>query len=151
MTATPLHPVDMFHVAIIVADIHSAVVGMERIGVRAWTPVGQADSVCRVGDASEPISLLWTFSGGPGAHVELIQPRIAPTSMTPGIHHVGYWSSDLARDSELLVAASYVEEFSLGYSPDDAPHIQYFTSASGPRIELVSESLRQRLEDGWAQ
>jgi hypothetical protein len=95
--------------------------------------------------------LLWSFSASPGAHVELIQPRIAPPSMTPGIHHVGYWSSDLARDSQLLLAASYVLEFALGYSSDDAPHIRFFTSMDGPRIELVSESLRPGLENGWAQ
>ncbi|MCW2646811.1 MAG: hypothetical protein JWP07_2920 [Pseudonocardiales bacterium] len=151
MTAPPLHPVNMFHVGIVVTDIQCAIADMQRIGVLAWTPVGQADSVRRVGDTSEPISVLWAFSVGPGAHVEIIQPRIAPASMTPGIHHVGYWSSDLARDSELLLAASYVSEFALGYSSDDAPHIRFFTSVSGPRIELVSESLRPGLEDAWAQ
>jgi hypothetical protein len=140
----------MFHVGIVVADIRRAVNDMESVGIANWTPVAQADSIRRAKGGSEPFSLLWSFSAGPGAHLELIEALIAPVSMTTGIHHVGYWSTDLVRDADLLAAASYQPEFDLGHDADDDPHIRFFTALEGPRIELVSESLRPGLEIGWA-
>jgi hypothetical protein len=149
VTALPLHPINMFHVGIVVPDIGQAIQDMKGIGVLNWMEVGQADSIRRANGLCEPISLLWSFSAEPGAHIELIEPLIAPATTSLGVHHVGYWSTDIMRDTELLAAASYESEFDLGYSADDDAHIRFFISAAGPRIELVSDSLRAGLELAW--
>ena len=83
--------------------------------------------------------------------VEVIQ-SIPGTLWTPavgsGIHHLGYWSDDVATDAALLAARGYAAE-ATGVRPEGSPVWAYHRSASGPRIELVSRELAVGLEQYW--
>ena len=66
----------------------------------------------------------------------------APAS---GIHHLGYWSDDVAADAARLTARGYAAE-ATGVRPDGTAVWAYHRSASGPRIELVSRAIAAGLE-----
>jgi hypothetical protein len=66
-----------------------------------------------------------------------------------GIHHLGYWSDDVAADSAALAEEGYAVE-ATGVQPDGVPYWAYHRGASGPRIELVSRTIQAGLEQYWA-
>jgi hypothetical protein len=71
------------------------------------------------------------------------------------IHHLGYWSDDVAADSAVLAVLAVLAErgYALeatGVQPDGVPYWAYHRGASGPRIELVSRTVQAGLEQYWA-
>jgi len=78
--------------------------------------------------------------------MEVIQ-AVAGTLWMPaagsGIHHLGYWSDDVAADSAALEAQ--------GYALEAAGQVwAYHRSPAGPRIELVNRVVQPMLEQYWA-
>jgi hypothetical protein len=65
-----------------------------------------------------------------------------------GIHHLGYWSDDVAADSAALEEAGYAHEGS-GVGLDGSPAWSYHRSPTGPRIELVSRALEPFMATMW--
>ena len=60
-----------------------------------------------------------------------------------GIHHLGYWSDDVAADSAAL------EE--RGYALEAAGQVwAYHRNPAGPRIELVNRVVQPGMEAYWA-
>ncbi len=78
-----------------------------------------------------PLSTLWDASSG------------------QGIHHVGYWSDDVAADSAELARHGYVTE-ATRLGTDGIPFFSFQRSPWGFRIELVSRTARTGLEQCWA-
>ena len=66
-----------------------------------------------------------------------------------GLHHVGYWSDDVAADSAELVRLGYAVEVA-GKRPDGSTYWAYHRSPNGPRVELVCRSVQPGLEQYWA-
>jgi hypothetical protein len=77
---------------------------------------------------------------------------IPGTLWTPGpgsgIHHLGYWSDDVAADAALLGSRGYPAE-ATGVRPDGTAVWAYHRSPSGPRRELVSRGLEAGLGRYW--
>lgn len=65
-----------------------------------------------------------------------------------GVHHLGYWSDDVAADSAALVAQGYEMEIT-GPGPDGVPMWAYHRHPTGPRIELVTRRAPM-FETYWA-
>jgi hypothetical protein len=142
---------DQFHAGIVVDDVEAALADLtdlfgyrwcERISVT--TPV-----VLPAGDAAVDLSFAYSMST---PRLEVIQ-SVPGTLWTPvpgsGIHHLGYWSDDLAADSALLSQRGYEAEAS-GVRPDGVPYWAYHRRPGGPRIEIVSRELQPNLEQYWA-
>ena len=66
-----------------------------------------------------------------------------------GIHHLGYWSDDVAADSAELERRGFVPE-ATGRQPDGTPYWSFHRAPMGPRVELVSRTVQAGLEHYWS-
>jgi len=85
-------------------------------------------------------------------HLEVIQaqPGTLWTRVArSGLHHLGYWSDDLAADGAALERSGYTFE-AAGVDHDDNRAWSYHGSPTGPRIELVTRSLEPLLTRLWS-
>lgn len=104
----------------------------------------------RLPDGEAEIDLRFTYSRTT-PRLEVIR-TVPGTPWTPaagsGVHHLGYWSDDVAADSARLSARGYVNEVS-GIRPDGSLYWAYHRSPDGPRIELVSREVEPGLRAHW--
>ncbi|MET7349786.1 VOC family protein [Streptomyces mirabilis] len=85
-------------------------------------------------------------------------PRLEIVRRVPGtlwepaaggaVHHVGYWSDDVAADAAELERHGFVRE-ATRKGTDGAPFAFLRSPASGYRVELVSRVAQQSLERFW--
>jgi hypothetical protein len=142
---------DQFHVGIVVDDLDAALAELSELFDYEWCPQMAVATPVRLPAGDIVLDLCFAYSATM-PRVEVIRsvpgtPWVAAAGS--GIHHVGYWSDDLAGDAARLVARGYEEE-ATGVRPDGAPVWSYHRSARGPRIELVSRDLQPGLTQYWA-
>jgi hypothetical protein len=140
---------DQFHVGIVAEDLQATTDALAAALGYEWGP--------EVGSTTEV-----TLPGGPLV-VELrcvfsvSVPRLEIVRSIPGtlwesaagLHHIGYWSDDVAADVAELTSHGYVEEASrLG--PDGRPYFTFCRSSNGFRIELVTRAAQAQLRQCWA-
>ena len=65
-----------------------------------------------------------------------------------GVHHLGYWSDDVAADSAALTAAGF--ELELRGGAEDAPMFAYHRHPTSPRIEILARWIQPTFEQYWA-
>jgi hypothetical protein len=141
---------DHYHLGIVVEDYESTLTQLtELFGYRwceefdvtlpVWTPGGEQE-----------LNLRFTYSmDAPRLEViRCIPGTVWEPAAGSGIHHMGYWSDDVAGDSARLEQQGYAKEASAG--PDDTPTFVYHRHPAGPRIELVASSMRPLMEQYWA-
>jgi hypothetical protein len=76
--------------------------------------------------------------------VELIQQvPDSPWTAAPGnsVHHLGYFTDDLAESARLLEANGFIFEATADTSPPDLALFAYYVDAFGTRIEIVDRAL----------
>jgi Glyoxalase/Bleomycin resistance protein/Dioxygenase superfamily len=141
---------DQFHVGIVVEDLDAALDDLASLFGHDWCPPLVVSTPVLLPDGDITLDLCFTYSTTT-PRVEVIQ-SIPGTLWTPavgsGIHHLGYWSDDVAADARLLAARGYATE-ATGIRTDGTAVWAYHRSASGPRIELVSRELAAGLEQYW--
>jgi hypothetical protein len=142
---------DQYHVGIVVPDLATAKEELAGLFGYVWgTDVGGKTRVRFPSGISE-IELLLVYSVTT-PRVELVQ-RVPGTLWEPaigsGVHHIGYWSDDVAGDAAKLEAARFEHEAS-GVDPDGNPMWAYHRSSTGPRIELVSRALEPLMHGLWS-
>jgi hypothetical protein len=149
-----MRPADLFHTGVVVEDLEAALAeltalfGYEwcdeiRVEQPVWLPTGDTTvefhfrysrSTPRLEVIQQQPGTLWMPAGGPTGS---------------GIHHLGYWSDDVAADGAALERAGYEHEAS-GEDPDRRPVWAYYRSPTGPRIELVSRALEPLMATMWS-
>ena len=142
---------DQFHVGIVVDDPAATMSDLTALFGYEW-----ADELGGVVSVSGPdgdgtITLqAWYSTSEP--RLEIVQ-SVPGTVWTPaegsGVHHLGYWVDDVAAGSAELERRGYPVEV-VGRRPDGAAYWAYHRSPSGPRVELVSRSLRPTMESYFA-
>jgi catechol 2,3-dioxygenase-like lactoylglutathione lyase family enzyme len=141
---TPLH-----HVGIVVRDIAAARRELsEQLDV-AWGPVLHLDTVEYRDGAGHDRVLPTTMCYSVDApHLELILEvpgSIWQCNETSNLHHIGFWSGDLAAHGDDLVGSGCPLQF-CGRSGDDAPvSFAYHGSDLGVRIEIVDAAMREAM------
>lgn len=79
------------------------------------------------------------------------EPRLEIIESVPGthwlpadgsVHHIGYWSDDVAGDSARLADLGYVEEANAG-------RWSYYRHPSGLRLELIDRTLAGPMAALW--
>ncbi|GAA3384963.1 VOC family protein [Cryptosporangium minutisporangium] len=142
---------DQFHTGIVVDDLEGTLAQLTALFGYEWAPeIGGPTSVVLPTGPAEP-ELRFAYSRTV-PRLEVIRsvpghPIWQPS--TSGIHHLGYWSDDVAADSAALVARGYALEVT-GARPDGTPYWAYHRPAHGPRIELVSREVQSGLERLWS-
>lgn len=154
MEHEPLVPVDGFyHVGLIVTDFDTALDELGSTMGLEWASVQRRTFEAREpnGVVAADFRVTYSISGPP--HFEIVE-ACPGTIWLPqsggGVHHLGYWSHDLAADSERLTNAGYQWETTYNNPEVDGPFgFTYHTlPATGQRIELVDIG-RKSAFDGW--
>jgi Glyoxalase/Bleomycin resistance protein/Dioxygenase superfamily len=145
-----------FHAGLVVADLRqtmdelSGAFGLGWSSLResdtsVWTPTGRVDLTFR-GGFSQP---------GP-TRLELIEA--IPGTLWNGpnstnLHHVSFWSSDLAADSRSLVEQGFpLVATTWTDGGESTPSLfAYHRKNSGPYMELLDERERVHYEEWWQE
>ncbi|MDA8043868.1 MAG: VOC family protein [Actinomycetota bacterium] len=133
---------DQFHLGIVVDDIAESQARLTGLLGYEWGMT--IESPVPVELPSGPVELTLRLSYSvTEPRLELVQ-EVADTLWTParngGVHHLGFWSEDLAADGAELVGSGFEHEAS-GLGGPDGPMWSYFRHPAGTRIELVSRAL----------
>lgn len=65
------------------------------------------------------------------------------------VHHIGYWSDDVAADSAELERHGYMAE-AARIGPDGSPFFAFYRGTRGFRVELLTRMAQPSLEQYWA-
>jgi hypothetical protein len=142
---------DQFHVGIVVDDLDATLAQLSELFGYEWcgeialpTPV-----VLPSGDIVVDQRFRYSRNEPRLEVIQSIPGTLWEPAAGSGIHHVGYWSDDVARDSAELDRSGAPRE-AAGVRPEGTPFWAYHRGASGPRIELVSTELQGPLGQYWA-
>ncbi|MFN2538518.1 MAG: VOC family protein [Mycobacteriales bacterium] len=141
---------DQFHVGIVVEDLESSLEELTQLFGYEWCDVIGGPTSVTGPEGDVVVDLRFAYSRTP-PRMEVIR-TVPGTLWVPsdsGIHHLGYWSDDVAADSAELVRRGYATE-AVGSRPDGTPYWSFHRIDTGPRVELVSRSVQPGLEQYWA-
>jgi Glyoxalase/Bleomycin resistance protein/Dioxygenase superfamily len=142
---------DQFHVGIVVDDFEASLADLSALFGTTWCPEIALPTEVTLPTGNVVIDLGFVYSVAT-PRVEVIR-TIPGTLWVPvagsGIHHLGYWSDDVAADAARLEGRGYAAE-AAGNRPDGTPVWAYHRHPSGPRIEIVSRSIQPSFEQYWA-
>jgi hypothetical protein len=142
---------DQFHIGVVVADLDAALAELTQLFGYEWCDEIRVDQPVRVPSGDMTVEFQFRYSRTT-PRLEVIQQQPGTLWMPAagsGIHHLGYWSDDVAADGAALERAGYAQE-AAGRAPDGKPVWAYHRSATGPRIELVSRSLEPLMATMWS-
>jgi hypothetical protein len=139
-----------FHVGVVVRDLEAARAQLSELFGLEWGPVMAVDRYeVRTGDGEDlviPTRLCYSVQE---PRIELIaenRKTIWIANDESNLHHIGFWSADLAADSARLAAVGWPLEL-CGRNGADAPAtFAYHRNPLGARIELVDEGIREAME-----
>jgi len=142
---------DQFHIGIVVEDLESTLEQLTELFGYEWCDVMGGGPTSVTGPAGEVlVDLRFAYSRTcPRLEVIRAVPGTLWEPSDSGVHHVGYWSDDVAADSAELVRLGWATE-AVGKRPDGTPYWSFHRSPTGPRIELVSRAVQAGMEQYWA-
>jgi Glyoxalase/Bleomycin resistance protein/Dioxygenase superfamily len=142
---------DLFHTGIVVDDVDATLAQLTDLFGYEWcetiampTPVALP-----TGDVTLDFRITYSMTTPRLEIIESIRGTVWVPAAGSGIHHIGYWSDDVARDSAALRQRGLPRE-AAGTRPDGITHWAYHRGPTGPRIELMATELRPVLEQIWA-
>jgi Glyoxalase/Bleomycin resistance protein/Dioxygenase superfamily len=142
---------DQFHTGIVVDDLDSTLSSLSALFGYEWCAEigGPLPVKLPTGDAILDLRFAYSRSIPRLEIIRTVPGSLWEPAAGSGIHHLGYWSDDVAADSAALAGKGYAVE-ATGVQPDGVPYWAYHRGASGPRIELVSRTVQAGLEQYWA-
>ena len=145
MASLPPH----YHVGIVVPDLDAARTQLsQQLGVR-WGPVFHLDTADYRDSEGEDLGLPTTIC------YSVDEPRLELIQEVPGslwvcnehsnLHHIGFWSDDLAADSAELAGSGCPLQL-CGRAGEQAPvSFAYHRNSLGIRIEIVDAAMREAM------
>ncbi len=141
---------DLYHTGIVVEDYEGTLAQLSALfgyvfgeEIRGTHPVTLASGETVMWESAFCYSL-----NGPRLEIIRANPGTVWVPSDSGVHHLGYWSDDVAADMEALVAQGYEVEL-FGPGPDGVPMYAYTKHPTGPRIELVTRAVLPMFEKYW--
>ena len=142
---------DQFHVGVVVDDFESA---LDRLAAQLgldWCEELRVPTPMRLPSGDTTLTLRFTYSRSV-PRLELIE-QVPDTLWMPvrgsGLHHLGFWSDDVAADCHVLKGQGLDLEVS-GLDPTGGVQWAYLRQPGGPRIELVTRAAHAMLEQWWS-
>jgi hypothetical protein len=143
-------PEDLYHVGIVVDDLDAALQRFTDSAGYEWCDEYAGDQVVETPSGEQTIPMRFAYSmSEPRLEVLQSVPGTLWTPSDSGIHHLGYWSDDVAGELDRLVAAGHEMEVKVPL-PDGSALWAYCRAGDGPRIELVSTVIRPVMEQWFA-
>jgi hypothetical protein len=142
---------DLFHTGIVVEDLEAALAELTELFGYEWCDEVHVDQPVWLPSGDTTVEFRFRYSRS-SPRLEVIQSRpgtLWVPAVGSGIHHLGYWSDDVAADGAAFERAGYHHEAS-GTDPDGRPTWAYYRSPTGPRVELVSRTLEPFMAMMWA-
>jgi len=144
-------PADQFHIGIVVDDVASTRSTLSHVFGYEWGEEMGGPISVTLPDGDVVIDLVCMYSMS-SPRLELVR-AVPGTLWQPaagsGVHHIGYWSDDVAEDAAALERHGFGRE-AAGQGPDGNPYWTYHRGATGPRVELVSRMLQPVMEQYFA-
>lgn len=138
-----LHPQDFYHTGVVVPDLDAAMAKLSALAGYRWIkPMSYTLPFRTAAGVRELTSTIVYSLQSP--HVELVQEVPgSPWTAAPGnaVHHLGYFSDDLAESARALEANGFTLEMTADTPGSDLSLFAYFTDATGTRIEIVDRAL----------
>lgn len=143
MTSLALRPEDFYHTGIIVPDLDAAMDRLSALAGYRWiTPVSYTLPF-RTTSGTQEVTSTFVYSLQ-APHVELIK-EVPGTAWTaaPGnaIHHLGYWTDNLAESAKLLEDNGFAFEATADTAAPELALFAYYVDSAGTRIEIVDRAL----------
>jgi Glyoxalase/Bleomycin resistance protein/Dioxygenase superfamily len=140
--AESLFPGRMFHIGVIVEDLECGMAEWsEVLGVR-WRPLFSGVSEIHRGGAMTTMPIPAVYSEDGPVHLELIPLTRGTVWDVLGLHHVGFWSDDVAADIDRLVARGASVEAQM---KRDGEILAAYLTLAMSRIEIIASTSRERL------
>ncbi|OBH24778.1 bleomycin resistance protein [Mycobacterium sp. E342] len=141
--AIALRPEDFYHTGIVVPDLDAAMARLSALGGYRWiTPMSYTLPFRTATGVRELTSTIVYSLQSP--HVELVQEVPGtPWTAAPGnaVHHIGYFSDDLATSGQVLQDNGFTLEMTADVAGSHLGLFAYYTDAFGTRIEIVDRAL----------
>jgi hypothetical protein len=140
---------EYFHVGIVVPDLVAAQTRLTELLGTVWGPILENDIEVRDGDGNELVLPNRICYSTTPPYIELIHET--PTSPWvcnehSNLHHLGFFSSALAAESDRLVAARCPLEIMGGHGDGPPDGWAYHSDPLGVRIEVVDDAMRPMME-----
>ncbi|WP_245718434.1 VOC family protein [Nocardia miyunensis] len=147
-----LDPGDQFHIGIVAPDFEATAARLTEVLGYEWGPeVGDLVSVDLPDGKSVELNLRCMYSTTV-PRLEVVR-SVAGTLWEPageaGMHHIGYWSDDVAADTEALIRHGYLTE-ATRRGPQGGLFFAFLRSAEGFRVELVDRAAESGISRCWA-
>ena len=141
--AFALRPEDYYHTGIVVPDLEAAMARLSASAGYRWITPLTYTLPFRTANGSRELTSTFVYSLQ-SPHLELIQQvPDSPWIAAPGnsVHHLGYFTDDLAETARMLEADGFTFEATADISPPDLALFAYYIDAFGTRIEIVDRAL----------
>ena len=142
---------DQFHVGIVVEDFEATMAELSSLYGYEWCPETGAPLELKLPTGDAVVDIRCAYSKN--------SPRIEIIRSVPGtlwepvagsrVHHVGYWSDDVAAGSAELERHGYIAE-AARVGPDGTLFFAFYRSMRGFRVELLTRAAQSPLEQYWA-
>ncbi|ORV90644.1 bleomycin resistance protein [Mycobacterium interjectum] len=138
-----LRPEDFYHTGIVVPDLDAAMARLSALAGYRWiNPMSYTLPFRTAAGVRELTSTVVYSLQSP--HVELVQEVPgSPWTAAPGnaVHHLGYFSDNLAESAAALEANGFTLEMTADTPGSELALFAYYTDANGTRIEIVDRAL----------
>jgi hypothetical protein len=138
-----LQPKDFYHTGIVVPDLEAAMARLTALAGYRWiTPLSYTLPFRTTAGVSELTSTIVYSVQSP--HIELVQEVPGtPWTAAPGnaVHHVGYFSDNLADTARALESNGFSFEMTGEVPGAEFGMFAYYIDAFGTRIEIVDRAL----------
>ncbi|OBH02593.1 bleomycin resistance protein [Mycobacterium sp. E2699] len=141
--AFALQPEDLYHTGIVVPDLDAAMARLTALAGYRWIKPMTYTLPFRTASGVHELTSTVVYSLQ-SPHVELVQEVPgSPWTAAPGnaVHHLGYFSDNLAESAQALEANGFTLEMTAEVPGSDLALFAYYTDAFGARIEIVDRGL----------
>jgi hypothetical protein len=140
----------LFHVGVVSDDVDATREQLTAALGYEWGPTVGGPTVVALPAGEKALDFVCSYS--------ITQPRIEVVGTIPGtfwepvasgVHHMGYWSDDVAADTAALERLGYVVE-ATRTSADGEPFFAFLRRDNGIRMELVVRAAEPAMQPCWA-
>jgi Glyoxalase/Bleomycin resistance protein/Dioxygenase superfamily len=134
---------DFYHTGIVVPDLDAAMARLSALAGYRWINPLSYTLPFRTATGTRELTSTIVYSLQ-APHVELVREVPgSPWTAAPGnsVHHLGYFSDNLADSARLLESNGFTLEMTADVSGSDLALFAYYVDAFGTRIEIVDRAL----------